>query len=239
MHLPPPREPYGDDLGFPIYPVHMAPASLPVPSLYDPLDDVFGPDPESSVHGPPAPVPDNHDMTLDTRRLQAQHTTTGYREGITAGKAASIQGGFDEGFTLGANIGLKAGALLGVLEGISTALAETGPTEESVRANRLLSQAALDLSLESIFTPEFWAPNGDVRYSVEASYRNGEVTNQDVADQHPLILKWNRIVCNEASIWHLDQLLPILGNNDTSTQEDLTPAAPIKPNTPSRSDIDW
>ena len=50
--------------------------------------------------------------------LRQTHETAGYRDGITAGKATSIQAGFDEGYAAGAAEGLKRGWLLGALEAL-------------------------------------------------------------------------------------------------------------------------
>ncbi|TGJ84817.1 hypothetical protein E0Z10_g3985 [Xylaria hypoxylon] len=208
------------------------------PPAYDPLDDIFGADADSPVHGLSASATHgNSDISLDTRRLQAQHNTVGYREGITAGKAGSIQSGFDQGFALGANIGIRVGQILGLLEGIGTALATAG---ESVRADGLLSQAAAELNPESIFTSDFWAPDGTWTYPVIASHEDSEVIYPDVADQHPLIAKWSRVARNEADRWHVDQALPILEGHESSARDDVPPPeSSSKPEITSRDAIDW
>ncbi|KAI1823701.1 hypothetical protein F4861DRAFT_305167 [Xylaria intraflava] len=211
------------------------------PSAYDPIDDIFGSDPESLVHGLDNTGTNGHaDISLDTRRLQAQHNTVGYRQGITAGKAVTIQAGFDDGFALGANIGIRAGQILGLLEGVSAALAEAGPSDESVRAGELLSQATAELNPESLFTSKFWAPDGAWTYTVTAS-RDGETIGyQDVADQHPLISKWSRIADSEAQKWDLDQSPPIFAGNELPTQDD-TAAQDVssKPHVAARVAIEW
>ncbi|KAH8164968.1 hypothetical protein CIB48_g3250 [Xylaria polymorpha] len=238
MHLAQPPESFGDDLDYHTSIFQMTPAN---PPAYDALDDVFGPDPDIAAHGPTASVAyGNHEISLDTQRLRAQHNTVGYREGITAGKARSIQAGFDQGFALGANIGIRAGQILGLLEGISAALAEAGPTDDSVRADGLLSQAAAELNPESLFTPDFWAPDGTWTYPVAPSHEGGEVIYPDVADQHPLISKWNRIASDEAEKWHVDQALPIIENNEAYAQDDVTPLETAsKPDITSRDAIEW
>ncbi|KAI0528445.1 hypothetical protein GGR58DRAFT_495956 [Xylaria digitata] len=214
----------------------MTPASPPV---YDPLGDVFGTEPESPVHGPSASTTHrNPDIFLDTRRLQAQHNTVGYREGITSGKAGSIQSGFDQGFVLGANIGIRAGQILGLLEGISTALVGS---DESIRADGLLSQATAELNPESLFTSEFWAPDGTWTYSVTASDEGSEIMYPDVADQHPILTKWSRIARHEADRWHVDPSLPILQGHELSVQDDAPPPPELssKPEVTSRDAIEW
>ncbi|KAI3320741.1 hypothetical protein HD806DRAFT_524455 [Xylariaceae sp. AK1471] len=236
-----PPESYGDDLDFQIYTIEMGSASPSAPHSYDSLDDVFGPGPdESPIHDPlVSSAHDNPDISFDARRLQAQHTTVGYREGITTGKAASIQAGFDQGFALGANIGIRAGQILGLLEAISAALAEASPTDKSVHADSLLSRAATDLNPERVFTSDFWAPDGTWTYPVVASHEGDDIVYPDVADQHPLIAKWSRIARDEANRWHLDQSLPILESSGTSAQEDPAIATPPKPDSASRDAIEW
>ncbi|RYC61449.1 hypothetical protein CHU98_g4768 [Xylaria longipes] len=238
MHLAQPPESFGDDLDYHTSIFQMTSVS---PPAYDPLDDVFGPDPDIPVHGPTTSATQGiSEMSLDTQRLRAQHNTVGYREGITAGKAGSIQAGFDQGFALGANIGIRAGQILGLLEGISAALAETGPTDESVRVGSLLSQATTELNPESLFTSDFWASDGTWTYSVAPSHEGGEIIYPDVADQHPLISKWKRIACDEADRWHVDQALPILENNESSTQDDVAALeTSSKPDITSRDAIEW
>ncbi|KAI0201804.1 hypothetical protein F4808DRAFT_450130 [Astrocystis sublimbata] len=239
LSLSQPPESFGDDLDYPTNIVQMTSASIP--AYVDPLDDVFGSDPGVSDHAPNEFVSHGHsDMSLDSQRLRSQHNTVGYREGITAGKAGSIQAGFDQGFALGANIGMKAGQLLGLLEGIRAALSEAGPADEAVRIEGLLAQATAQLNPESLFTPEFWASDGTWTYPVVPSHEGGEITYPDVADQHPLISKWSLVVCREADRWQVDQALPILEKNETSTQEDdRAPEIAPKPEITSRDAIEW
>ncbi|KAI1433259.1 hypothetical protein GGR50DRAFT_514793 [Xylaria sp. CBS 124048] len=217
-------------------------------SSYDPVDDMFGDSgSESPLQGlDGAETNDRSEISLDARRLQAQYNTVGYREGINAGKAETIQAGFDSGFALGANIGLRAGQVLGLLEGISAALAEVGPSDESVYAEDLLAQAIADLKPESLFTSQFWAPDGTFTYAVTASHDDGKIVHQDVADQHPLISKWSRIVSREAEKWDLDRAPPIFASDNQSfarQDTDATAAVPdvssSKSATASRVAIEW
>ncbi|KAI1122839.1 hypothetical protein F5Y10DRAFT_253225 [Nemania abortiva] len=240
MHLAQPLESFGDDLDYHISISQMTSVS---PLAYDTLDDVFGSDADSPLNGPAVSALRESDvsMSLDTRRLQAQHTTVGYREGITAGKAGSIQVGFDQGFALGANIGIRAGQILGLLEGIRVALAEAGPSEEYVRVDTLLSQATAELNPESVFTSEFWAPDGTWTYPVTVPHEDDEIIYPDVAGQHPLVAKWTRITCDEADRLHIDQAIPILEINEASTQDDsaVAPETSPKPDIASRDAIEW
>jgi len=58
-----------------------------------------------------------HDV--EWSRMSSDFTNVGYREGITAGKEAASQEGFDDGF---ANVGVPIGQELGVLRGVSSVI---------------------------------------------------------------------------------------------------------------------
>ncbi|KAK1829465.1 hypothetical protein QBC39DRAFT_435639 [Podospora conica] len=138
-----------------------------------------------SIWGSPSPSPSspttlhpNQPHPSDIPRLQHDHTTAGYRDGITAAKSSSVQPGFDEGFSLGATIGARAGELLGVLEGIVAAL------PSSPRLSSLLEEARRDLSVPVVFGKEFWDGDGTWTYDVPS----GEgVVFADVAGAHPVL----------------------------------------------------
>lgn len=61
----------------------------------------------------------------DVPSLRRQHMTSGYREGLSVGKAQVMQAGFDAGYPFGVEIGLRVGTVLGALEGILAALTAT------------------------------------------------------------------------------------------------------------------
>ncbi|ROW18100.1 hypothetical protein VPNG_00502 [Cytospora leucostoma] len=217
----------------------------------DLLDDVFGSDGED--HHSPAFFEggevDHHDgggddmddyepqiqsvrgHPSDVRRLRQEHKTAGYREGITAAKATSIQAGFDEGFGLGATIGLRAGYLLGVLEGAAAAAATlavplpgrsslTGAADReraapgpAAAAKQVLSDARAELDLRSVFGPEYWNPDGTWKYEVVVG-EGDEVLFSHVAEAHPLMRKWVSVVEGEMRRWGLEEQLPILQRRD-------------------------
>ncbi|KAI4870318.1 hypothetical protein F4820DRAFT_252747 [Hypoxylon rubiginosum] len=147
-----------------------------------------------SHHQPPAvpsdiEVSDDSAISLDTRKLQAQHTTEGYRDGITNGKADHLQGGFDEGFGLGATIGLSAGRLLGLLEGLVASFSEIG-VDSPPQITHLLSEATGDLSETLIFAKEYWGHDGTWKYPVDEAASKDEGLFETVARRHPTIAKW-------------------------------------------------
>lgn len=169
----------------------------------DPLDDVFGADSGSDAHDVVLQAPESTHAT-DMSRLQAEHSTSGYREGVSVAKEASIQPGFDEGFSLGATIGQRAGQLVGILEGISNALGPPLGDERAAEAEQLLDQAREELSTKHIFSPDYWAPDGNWTYPVDTHGGDErEVLFSDVAEAHPLIRKWAGIVEARVQQWNI------------------------------------
>ncbi|OLN97274.1 Uncharacterized protein yae1 [Colletotrichum chlorophyti] len=168
------------------------------PETQETFDDVWGSEPSSPTIIPRDAPTGTHPS--DIPRLQAEHTTAGYREGITVAKAQSIQVGFDEGFGLGAEIGSLAGQILGLLEGISTALDDQ---EEAVSkdARKTLDDARAELKTDSIFAPAYWNTDGTWKFDVLERTPDDEILFSDVARAHPLIQKWTKAVDAEVERW--------------------------------------
>ncbi|ROV93405.1 hypothetical protein VMCG_08433 [Cytospora schulzeri] len=222
----------------------------------DPLDDVFG----SDGDGYDSPVfeedehydehdssqirittgggggrgrgPTPRDHPSDIHRLRQEHTTAGYREGITVAKASSVQAGFDEGFGLGATIGLRVGYLLGVLEGIAAALGSgNGKVQQQQpgyeQGKALLADARTELGVRSVFSEEYWHPDGTWKYEVVGGGRaddgdgNGddEVLFSHVAEAHPMVRKWTAVVEGEMQRWGLEEKLPLLERREEQGEE--------------------
>lgn len=185
-----------------LYPQHSP------PHQNDDLDDVWGSAPSS----PSLPHTDNDRLLSsqqhhpsDIPRLQQEHSTAGYRDGITVAKAESAQKGFDEGFGLGAVIGSKVGLLLGLLEGLAASL----PEDTDLRA--LLDDARRELDVISVFGRDYWDEEGVWKYDVPE--RDGDdVLFKDVADAHPLIGKWQGIVKGLHERWNVD--LGVIGEEE-------------------------
>lgn len=208
----------------------------------DPLDDVFGSDGddndspvfEDDVYesnqqhiriigrDPSATAHQQHNHPSDIHRLRQEHTTSGYREGITAAKASSVQAGFDEGFGLGATIGLRVGYLLGVLEGVAAALGKEDPNssvtaEDRAEASKLLADARAELVVQAVFGPEYWDSDGTWRYEVGTGHdgeEEEEVVFSHVAEAHPLVRKWTAAVGEVMRRWGLEEQLPLLQRRD-------------------------
>ncbi|KAI2462899.1 hypothetical protein F4781DRAFT_418455 [Annulohypoxylon bovei var. microspora] len=231
--------------------MHLPPLELEKPDLYlqmgsihvlnsnilDPFADLVEPDiyQPSELTAYQNQAQDDNGISLDTRRLQTQHTTEGFRDGITAGKVESIQTGFDQGFNLGANVGLKAGWILGLVEGVAGALKETGH-HSPAHTDQLLSNAVKELSTESLFSGEYWASNGSWKYPVKGSRSDGEILFEDVASEHPVIIRWEKMIDQEVRRWSLDQNLPILGCDASQLEAAESPAGP---QIISRQAVDW
>lgn len=198
------------------------------PSFWQELDDFFQSQDSSDQHHP-----------SDMHRLEQEHTTAGYRDGIAVAKASSIQAGFDEGFSLGGTIGLKVGRLLGLLEGIAGALGgENAPASELEAANKLLSEARTELDLRNVFSPKFWNDDGTWKYEMDEKEAEdeGAVLFSHVAEAHPLVNKWTVTVQEQMSKWGLQEQLPLLQRRENEGQVALEPAAKAKASTQSQSE---
>lgn len=210
----------------------------------DPLDDVFGSDgdddpifegddeaahPHVRLARAAGPAAQNHPS--DIHRLRQEHTTAGYREGITVAKGASVQAGFDEGFGLGATIGLRVGYLLGVLEGVAAALSrDPSLAGAHAEAARLLGGARGELGVQAVFSPEYWETDGTWKYEVggqvgqQAAGGGGdEVLFSHVAEAHPLVMKWTSAVEAQMQLWGLEEQVSLLRRRD----EDDTATEPV------------
>jgi len=66
----------------------------------------------------------------DWAKMDEEYTNAGYREGITAGKEAALQEGFDDGF---ASVGVPLGRTVGKLRGVANALKNFLSTKDTSR----------------------------------------------------------------------------------------------------------
>ncbi|KAG2668818.1 hypothetical protein I3760_14G007800 [Carya illinoinensis] len=83
--------------------------------LGDDLQDGDGPIWDSSGDE----LNDSSELDREWQRRRDQHHTHGYREGITAGKEASAQGGFNIGFKQSVLVGYNWGVVRGVTSALS------------------------------------------------------------------------------------------------------------------------
>lgn len=227
----PPHDPRDEDLRLQMIAHTESPGHL-----NNALDDVFGSDDESPNVDPDryAEVRDSHPS--DVRRLQTEHVTAGYREGITAAKAKSIQAGFDEGFGLGATIGLKAGQMLGLLEGIASALRAEN-VDTAYQAQCLLEDARKELSTEMIYDEKYWAPDGTWKYEIGSVAAESDIIFEDVASAHPLISKWDHAIDEQIKKWGIDML--ILNQLDETTVAVVSEKKEVKVEQQPREKLDW
>ncbi len=185
--------------------------SAPSPRLNDEnnLDDIWGSAPSSST-SETFPNNANHirNEPSDVPRLRSEHSTAGYRDGLSAAKNTTIQEGFDEGYSLGAVMGLEVGKLLGSLEGIYNAVQRIGFSYDSEKkgTTTLLDTARRELRTEEVFGRDWWSEDGTWKFEVlgEGPDGSGETTFKDVTNSHPTIRKWRGLVNREVERWGLD-----------------------------------
>ncbi|TPX62876.1 hypothetical protein PhCBS80983_g00143 [Powellomyces hirtus] len=133
-------------------------------------------DSDDDVWGDDASIPDaQYDKQVAERnwnRLQDTHGVAGYKDGITEGKKASLQQGFDQGYGNGVDIGLQLGRLRGIAN---------NPTRvtPSVTLERLKSHLAeLEaISVEHVFTLSYF------RDTDVSNTRVGTVGNLKIAKE--------------------------------------------------------
>ncbi|MCJ1381974.1 Essential protein Yae1, N terminal [Xylographa soralifera] len=125
----------------PTFPLPPPPTTPPQSDL---LTDIFSSTP-SPPHSPTPHTPPPHRTTRpppsDIPRLRSQHSTAGYRDGLSASKPPALQPGFDESYPLGAVLGLQAGSLLGILDGVCSAL-KTQSNAQRSREGRSAARTA-------------------------------------------------------------------------------------------------
>ncbi|KKA29803.1 hypothetical protein TD95_003099 [Thielaviopsis punctulata] len=206
----------------------------------DDMDDVFAVSRPGSAAGGFTSGTTVHELS-ELPRLQREHATNGYRDGVTAAKATSIQAGFDEGFSLGATFGAVAGRLLGVLEGVEEAL--TG--EEKGGVKTMLEQARKELSVERIFAAEYWNGDGTWKYGVQmADGKEEDLVFDDVVREHPLVKSWWKKVDVVMNKWMLTWTIPGReGDEGRIEEEEKTekklPVRNVAPATTSKNPLDW
>lgn len=187
----------------------------------DALDDVWGADDDQD--------PGHQDASQDMRRLESEHATAGYREGIAVGKQETLQEGFDEGYSMGAAIGLQAGQILGILEGISEAVRTKsqpgddgkGDNAASVQAaEKLLADARAELSVERLFSSEYWSSAVQPTYDVAPAVKY----QKDGALSHPLICKWTGVLEQQLQLWAINR--SVMGQQEAGIEAPAPSAAP-------------
>ena len=173
------------------------------------LDDVFGSAPSSPNSQDVLDGVIHHSAEpSDIHRMRSEHSTSGYRDGLSSAKSTSVQEGFDEGYSLGAAFGLEVGALLGMLEGIHAAVLALGDDvlDDKLKMKELLDTARKDLKLEHIFSRKWWGEDGIWTYPVAEDMEDESeaFTFREVVHYHPLIMKWKKSVDAEVERWRLD-----------------------------------
>ncbi|KXH37674.1 Yae1 protein [Colletotrichum nymphaeae SA-01] len=218
---------------------------LPEVQSQETFDDVWGSEPGSPNHAghinnfaqdaasAAAPMGTHPG---DMPRLQAEHTNAGYREGISAAKAHSIQAGFDEGFSLGAEVGSLAGQIVGLFEGIAAAL-DGHDEDSSKKARQTLDEAKAELKIDSIFGPAYWNTDGTWKFDVEGTNGGDEILFADVARAHPLIRKWQKVADAEVEQWGI--VLEAIGDAQEHERQQSPEWAPSSAVPQTKKPLDW
>ncbi|KXH66433.1 Yae1 protein [Colletotrichum salicis] len=213
---------------------------LPEAEAQETFDDVWGSEPgsptDSHNHARDASAPMGTHPG-DMPRLQAEHTNAGYREGISAAKAHSIQAGFDEGFSLGAEVGSVAGQIVGLLEGIAAALDVHDEDSAAKKARKTLDNAKAELKLDSVFGPAHWNTDGTWKFDVEGTNGGDEILFADVARAHPLIRKWQKVADAEIEQWGI--VLEAIGDAQEHERQPSPERAPSSAVPQTKKPLDW
>ena len=113
-----------------------------------PNDDIWASASPSQSNSPSSrPARGDEELLSDEPLIRRQHTTAGYREGVSLGKAQTMQDGFDEGYPLGIQTGLRVGFLRGVLEGIECSKKLSSVENDRVMIGNLLDSLQEDLAI--------------------------------------------------------------------------------------------
>lgn len=204
-------------------------------------DDVFAESRPGSAAGGMAEL-------SELPRLQREHATNGYRDGVTAAKATSIQAGFDEGFKLGATFGAVVGRLLGVLAGLEEAVAAAADAQHKAELCAVAERAKKELCMERIFAAEYWNGDGTWKYDVVVGEgkTDEDLVFEDVVREHPLVKRWQKEVDAVMERWGVSWEIPgregdegrVAEDEETKTEKKL-PVRNVAPPTKSKSPLDW
>ncbi|KAF3350219.1 UPF0676 protein [Verticillium dahliae VDG2] len=151
--------------------------------------------------------------------------------------------------SLGAAIGSQAGQIIGLLEGVAHALAGHDDASLAEAAARSVEEARHELQVEKLFGPDYWNTDGTWNYEVAAKTkadgtqekgRAGEddILFADVADAHPLIVKWTEVVEAAVARWGIDRaVFADVGEEERLAAQDRAAANAGPQQT--RKPLDW
>jgi hypothetical protein len=179
----------------------------PTPPHEDPLDDIYGSAPSSPAlfsHDSLASSGQReraHEILSDLPSRQRALDTDAYREGLANSKGQFVQEGFDEGYSLGANLGLRAGYLLGVLHGFVAAW--RGHDDQLYEdATDVCKTAQSELAIQELLGQKWVNEEGIWTWEVKGECE--DPTFREVAEQHPVVMKWAGFVEGLAGKWGVD-----------------------------------
>jgi hypothetical protein len=163
----------------------------------------------------------------DVARLQAAHSTAGYRDGVSTAKSSYVQAGFDEGYGLGGEIGRAVGSIIGSLEGlVATAIVMEKISDSSVvgaadlhskelvnpenlqtlshRARATLTAAKKELDIGHIFGKDYITEDGVWKWVTDGDENDEGLLFRDIALKHPLVARWQTQVDQIIQEFHLN-----------------------------------
>lgn len=158
----------------------------PTPPQSNQLDDIYGSAPVSPVDTS-IQASNEHEILSDLPARQRLLDTDAYREGLTNSKGKFIQQGFDEGYSLGANLGLVVGYILGVLQTMAISCKDTDVAqyitlhEDEIRAKN-------ELSIQVLLGQQWINEDGIWKWDVRGD--SDQITFDEVAKQHPVLIAW-------------------------------------------------
>lgn len=189
------------DITPPLGPTQLAAGHAPpTPPHESALDDIYGSAPTSpSVNAQPSDR--THEMLSDLPSRQRALDADAYREGLASAKGQYVQEGFDEGYALGADIGLRVGYILGVLRGFVGAWRGQDQVAHE-QVSKLYEEAQRELAIEQLLGRTWVDEEGIWKWEVKGA--DGEATFREVAEQHPVVKKWDGQVEELARRWGVD-----------------------------------
>lgn len=139
----------------------------------------------------------------DLPSIQRQHTTDGYRAGLSAGKEdpTVAQAGFDQGYPLGVLLGMRSGYLIGALNELTKmGIVQgkvLGEAEEELEVTQLLKEMGdkLGKGIVEELQEEGGSVPSEVKDSDDAA-RTWSIVNATWIDELPTIKRWSGLVAD-------------------------------------------
>ncbi|KAI0342300.1 hypothetical protein BDW22DRAFT_1429154 [Trametopsis cervina] len=151
-------------------------------------------------------------------KISSDFTNAGYREGITAGKEAHLQQGFDDGF---AKVGTPVGREIGLLRGFASAVLSylkgpTCPVEPSTREDLLQEMRTVTTNLNQIRFSDIAPPDLEAEQHAREHLESAAEDRDDEMDQ-------NEEVQYKRDVESLEDMMNSLGAGSKNPAETQRP----------------